>query len=416
MLDWSVTPLSADGFEFGDSLPGIELGLDRPARGNHDPAISLLDAKGDLVYQPLTHQSRAVVQPLPVHAAVARCSPGPADRRDPAAAGRFPAAAAVARPSSTSAWPPWPRSSTSRSVPSGPRRWPASRPTWPGGRAARPSAQQIDFRNPIQSGQRAADPGHPGPGQPPVGPRWSGPSPRSTTSPRTGSSTTSRRWPRPPPEEVYLVEYQPSQRAGPAVSAAGGTKRLTASWVAQPSATTSQAYECLCTELGLWSCGSARAGAIGRPGHQLPRSSAGDAHAWTSSCRASAPSARCRWPRSRTRPASCEPPQPAETGLWTYSIEDPPRGWPTADWPTDTPDPPQLAAEYRPPSSRVASPCPPPADGRGESATETREAARGTRAASGALAACSAGLRSPCHPCHPGRHPEPAPPSPACRR
>jgi hypothetical protein len=32
-------------------------------------------------------------------------------------------------------------------------------------------------------------------------------------------------------------------------------------------------------------------------------------------------------------------PQRAETGLWTYSDEDPPHGWPTTDWPTDTPDP-----------------------------------------------------------------------------
>ena len=28
----------------------------------------------------------------------------------------------------------------------------------------------------------------------------------------------------------------------------------------------------------------------------------------------------------------------AETGQWTYSTEDPPYGWPTSEWPTDTPD------------------------------------------------------------------------------
>ena len=39
-------------------------------------------------------------------------------------------------------------------------------------------------------------------------------------------------------------------------------------------------------------------------------------------------------------------PEPSKTGLWAYSVEDPPRGWPTADWPTDTPDPAQLG-EYR---------------------------------------------------------------------
>jgi hypothetical protein len=36
----------------------------------------------------------------------------------------------------------------------------------------------------------------------------------------------------------------------------------------------------------------------------------------------------------------------AETGRWSYRVEDPPRGWSTADWPTDVPDPNQLG-EYQ---------------------------------------------------------------------
>jgi hypothetical protein len=58
VLDWSVTPLGAEGFGFGDGLPGIELGLDRPSRGNHDPSVSLLDAEAGRVYRALTRESR----------------------------------------------------------------------------------------------------------------------------------------------------------------------------------------------------------------------------------------------------------------------------------------------------------------------------------------------------------------------
>jgi hypothetical protein len=58
VLDWSVTPLNAAGLGFGDDLPGIELGLDLPTRGNFEPAVSLLDPEGMQVYRPLIHQSR----------------------------------------------------------------------------------------------------------------------------------------------------------------------------------------------------------------------------------------------------------------------------------------------------------------------------------------------------------------------
>ena len=56
VLDWSVTPLRARGFEFGDDLPGIDLGLSRASRS--DVNIALLDPLSDQVYQPLSHESR----------------------------------------------------------------------------------------------------------------------------------------------------------------------------------------------------------------------------------------------------------------------------------------------------------------------------------------------------------------------
>ena len=41
--------------------------------------------------------------------------------------------------------------------------------------------------------------------------------------------------------------------------------------------------------------------------------------------------------------ANLGPPQRVETGQWTYSLENLPYGWPTSEWPTDTPDTSDLA-------------------------------------------------------------------------
>ena len=56
VLDWSVTPLRARGFEFGDDLPGIDLGLARDSLS--DVNIALIDPLSDRVFQPLSHRSR----------------------------------------------------------------------------------------------------------------------------------------------------------------------------------------------------------------------------------------------------------------------------------------------------------------------------------------------------------------------
>ena len=136
VLDWSITPLSAEGLEFGDDLPGIELGLDRPARGNHEPAVSLLDAEAGRVYRALTHDSRqsnhCLCTPLWYMAQQMRIGETrllqvafpPLARRDRLRRGQHGHGDS--------------RSSTSRSVPSGLHRWPAGRPISP----ARPSGRK----------------------------------------------------------------------------------------------------------------------------------------------------------------------------------------------------------------------------------------------------------------------------------
>ena len=66
VLDWSVTPVSAPNLEPGDPVPPtLDLGLSRPT--GELPLISLLDARGGLVYRPLAStedRMRCVCTPL----------------------------------------------------------------------------------------------------------------------------------------------------------------------------------------------------------------------------------------------------------------------------------------------------------------------------------------------------------------
>ena len=43
--------------------------------------------------------------------------------------------------------------------------------------------------------------------------------------------------------------------------------------------------------------------------------------------------------------AAAGPAEPVTVGTWTYATDNPPYGWPTAEWPTDLPDTTELA-EY----------------------------------------------------------------------
>ena len=105
------------------------------------------------------------------------------------------------------------------------------------------------------------------------------------------------------------------------------------------------AYECLCTELGLWSSGLRDAGGAARLTGNYPELPAGTREVdivlpgfgtFRKVPVVGAPDSAAAVLRTVA----------AETGQWSYLVEDPPRGWSTADWPTDLPDPAQLG-EYR---------------------------------------------------------------------
>jgi hypothetical protein len=339
-----VTPLSAAGFGFGDGLPGIELGLDRPARGNHDPAVSLLDARSTKVYRPLAHQSRrlsnhCLCTPLWRLAQELRIGetrllqvtfpslPDATEFVDISLATVPPFFHVPVSPVGTTPQPDMPTNlARSADVP-------------------RPLPQQIEFRNPIQSRQVQRIQ---------VTRVWAAPG-RSTlewTLSSVSDQFSNRLLEYGPPvaaprpgDGVFLVNGSPASGPVLLVPSPDGVKRLTASWVATERNGVA-GYECLCTELGLWSSGlrhaGGSAGLVTNYPELPPRTRSVDVELPGFGTFRKVPVTALDDSAYRLRA-----PQSAETGLWTYSVEDPPRGWPTSDWPTDTPDPTQLSS-YRP--------------------------------------------------------------------
>jgi hypothetical protein len=344
VLDWSITPVQAGGFGFGDALPTIELGLDRPARGNYDPAVSLLDSEAGQVYRPLTHQSRqqfnhCLCTPLWLVAQELRIGE---TRLLQITFPQLPGATSFVDVSMSTVTPFF-------HVPVSPV---GTAPTAESptdlarvAEAPKPLAEHLDFHYPLRSDQvqRIA-----------VNRVWT--TPGRTTLEWTLSSVTDQsseqvlQYGPPvsapqPAGDVFLVNTSPASGPVLVAAAAGGLKRLIASSVVTES-NGLVGYECLCTELGLWSTGLRRAGGsvtlvTNYPG--LPPS--------TRSVDVELPEFGIfrKVPISAVEDAARRlgPPPLVETGLWNYVAEDPPRGWSTTEWPTDVPDPTQLSA-YRP--------------------------------------------------------------------
>jgi len=344
VLDWSVTPLSAEGYGFGDGLPGIELGLDRPARGNHDPAVNLLDAKSTKVYRPLAHESRRLsnhclctplwrllTQELRIGETrlLQVTFPSLPDATEFVDVSLATVAPFFHVPVSPVGTAPVARKPTDLARPAA---------------VPKPLDQQIEFRNPIRSGptQRIQ-----------VTRIWTAPGRATlewtlTSVPDQFSKRPLEYGPpvaAPRPPGVFLVNTNPANGPVLLVPGADGAKRLTASWVATERNGVA-GYECLCTELGFWSTGLRRAGGSVTLVTNYP-----ELPPRTRSVDVDLPGFGTfrKVPVTAVTDAARQlgAPQSVETGLWTYVIEDPPIGWPTTDWPTDTPDPTQLAA-YRP--------------------------------------------------------------------
>ena len=337
VLDWSVTPIAAPGFSFGDSLPTSELGLE-PA--HREAAGTLIDPAAGLVYVPLRHQSRRVFN---------HCLCTPLIRLQP-----------ELRIGSTrllqTAFPALPASlafvdvglatvSPIRHVPVSPV---GTAPTAVaptdlarpeevvrGGRGA------IDFANPSGSDQRqriSVSRVVTAPGRATL--EWTLTALDDQDRHRVleyGLPVSSR-----PPPDADLATGNPA--SGP-VLRVGSTRRRNL-WV-RTTVNKRTAYECQCSDINLWASGLRYAGVSVGLVTNYP--------ALPSRTRTVA----VEFPGFGTVPdvpvvavedaaANAGPVRQVETGRWTYSVEDLPYGWPTSEWPTDLPDTSQLAAyEHR---------------------------------------------------------------------
>jgi hypothetical protein len=334
VLDWSITPVSAPGFGTGDSLPPVDFGLDPPSR--RGPGLLLLVPGAERVYQPLVHRDRAeqfnhcLCTPLWVLSQDLRVGE---TRLLQAAFPSLPAGLAHVDVGLLTVAPV-------RHVPVTPE---GAAPTAtapadlarPAEAPPPPVPVAVTFRNPGRSKQfqqiqvmRVAA------------------APDRTTLEWTLTSLDEQQsrvltYGPPvaavPPEGVEVVNFSPA--SGPVLRA--GATRLRAQW-SSSARSRRTAYECLCTEIGLWASGLRSAGVGAGLVTSYPALPAG-----TRTVDVELPGSGTirRVPVVVAEDAAIRlgPPTTAETGRWAYETDDPPRGWPTAAWPTDTPDPEQLA-------------------------------------------------------------------------
>ena len=335
VLDWSVTPIAAPGFRFGDDLPPNDLGMEPGTRSS--PAITLLDVAGRRAYQPLVHSSREEFN---------HCLCTPMLRVQPAlrvGETRLLQVTFPVLPDSLEfvdvGWntvaPFWhvPVSPLG-TAPVAVRPTDLARPE----EVRQPGRPWLDFANPsgseqiqrIQVTQVLAAPG------------------RTTLEWRLTSMTG---------QDNRVLDYLPpvesttplgvevlgsSQASGPVLRA--GSIRLHNEW-SRTRIFNRAAYECQCTEIGLWASGLRNAGGSASLVTNYPGLPAG-----TETVDVEFPGfgALRGLPVTPADDAAAEVKahRPVTTGRWTYDVADPPYGWPTAEWPTDVPDPAQLA-EYQ---------------------------------------------------------------------
>lgn len=335
VLDWSITPVRAAGFGPGDSLPSIDFGLEPP--GRRAPGLVLLVPGAGRAYQPLVHREWAefhhcLCTPLWVLAQDLRLGE---TRLLQAAFPPLPAGLTAVDVDLLTVAP-------IRGVPVTPV---GSVPTVTAptdlARAAdapapAPASAAVTFANPARSEQlqqiqavRVLS----APGGSTL--EWT-----LTTLDDQQSRVLDYGPPvtAPGPRRLDLANANPA--SGP-VLRAGGT-RLRNLWV-RTTRNDRTAYECQCTEISLWSSGLRGAGVGAGLVTSYPTLPAG-----TRTVDVELPGSgvlrRVPVVAAEDAAARLGAPTTAETGRWTYATDDPPRGWPTAEWPTDTPDPEQLAA------------------------------------------------------------------------
>ncbi len=330
VLDWSITPVGAPGYGFGDRLPSLELGLETPAR---EAAGVLIDPQARRAYQPLRHERREEFNHC-------LCTPLLRLEQDirlgettvlQTAFPALPDSLAFVDVSLTSVAP-------FRHVPVSPlgtaptalAPTDLARPGEPG----QAGQDKIDFRNPSRSEQFqwirvsgvVVSPGQ-------ASLEWTLTSVTDQASRVLdyGPPVSSR-----PPDGVEVTDANAA--SGPILRT--GRASLAPEWT-RTTVNNRPAYDCLCSGIGLWAAGLRNAGVSARLVTNYPALPAG------------VRTVDVEFPgfgTFRGIPAETAedaatllgPSVPVETGTWTYTPEALPYGWPTAEWPTDTPDAGQL--------------------------------------------------------------------------
>ena len=337
VVDWSVTPLSAPGYGPGDRLPSwVDLGLSRTSEG--DVNMFLLDPTGEKVYRTLSHQSRRLFN---------RCLCTPlwlAQQGLRIGETRILQATFPPLPNALSFidvdlinFAPFVHVPVTPidQVPT------ASHPTdltRPPSAALSTLAQQV-FRyrqEPRRVQSIAIDRIVVAPGRTSL---------ELTITSVTDQSTFILEPALSPiggilPDDVDVLN--PDVVSGPMIRPHGvqAAKPTRVSW--QTTAVAGRkAYECLCSQLGLW------AGSLRREGGQA--SVASNYPALPAGTRAVdvilpgvATLSDIPVIEADDSAAQLAPPTPYAGDTWTYSSDDPPRGWTTAQWPTPLPDADQL--------------------------------------------------------------------------
>lgn len=342
VLDWSVTPISGPGLRRGDPLPSqVDLGLARSTGGEVN--ISLLDGAAKRAYRPLAHArreeySRCLCTPvwlvqrrlrvgetrmlqvtfpeLPAtmtHVDVSLANQVPWSHVPVTPEGQVPVAKAatdLARPADV------PRPAARA------RRVEVRTP----GNERRRFAVRIDQVAALSHGT------------------WLQWTVQLRDEAHLMSTALSPPVSRGVSNKVPVVNGAPA--SGPRVLPAprrgvtdGGVRWLTT------TAYGAQAYECLCSELGVWSSTLRRAdGTVSMAGGYpvLPRG----ARRVSVSLPGVGVVAEVPVTRAPDAARRVLPPVAAPPDTWTYNPENPPTGWATLDWPTPLPDPSQVP-DYR---------------------------------------------------------------------
>ena len=337
IVDWSVTPLSSPRFGPGEKLPSwVDLGLSRSSEG--DVNMFLIDPTSGKVYRTLSHQSRRLFNRClctPLWLAQQGLRIGET-RMLQATFPPLPAALSfidvdminfapfVHVPVTPIGHVPTAQHPTDLARPPGPAR-PAL-----GARVFRYRQQPRRVQS-ITIDRVVAAPGR-------TSIEW-------TITSITDQSTFILEPALSPiggslPDEVDVLDRDVV--SGPAIKAAGvaGSKLQRVTWLTAAVAER-KAYECLCSELGVWAGSLRRQGGRASVASNYPALPAG-ARTVDVILPGVATISGVPVVDAADSAPRLGPPEPYAGETWTYYSDDPPRGWTTTDWPTPLPDPDQL--------------------------------------------------------------------------